>query len=519
MAHPSPDPNAYDVFLQRRVARVLMAFVGLLGMFLVYSLLESELSTDPVPDDAWSDWAHVAATGVLALITAYAASGRRTVRQLYAVEAVGVLSLGVMLALMSTLVHVGYRPEFSMLSGLTLIMLTRSAFVPSTARRTAILCMLLTVPLSALTWQTYVGYEVPAPGYPPMSPGGVTVFILLWWVAASATAVATSQVIYGLRREVDRVKQLGQYALVDKIGEGGMGSVYRASHAMLRRPTAIKLLVNATDEQARRFEREVQLTASLTHPNTIAIFDYGRTPDGVFYYAMEYLEGWDLEELVEVHGPLGAGRVIHLLTQVCAALAEAHDRGLIHRDIKPANIISCERGGVADVAKVLDFGLVKSVDTGDASAAQTSRDVILGTPLYMAPEAIKDPEAVDARSDLYALGAVAYFLLCGQPPFEGDSVVEICGHHLHSAPVPPSSRREAVAADLEALVLRCLAKAPGDRPDDARALAAALSSCADAGGWTAEDATAWWGEHGARKASAAPRGASATVAIDLAARG
>ena len=210
---------------------------------------------------------------------------------------------------------------------------------------------------------------------------------------------------------------------------------------MLRRPTAIKLLPpeRAGEDNLARFEREVQLTAQLTHPNTVAIYDYGRTPDGVFYYAMEYLDGINLEELVRAARP-AAGRAASSAssTQVCGALAEAHGRGLIHRDIKPANIILYERGGEPDVAKVVDFGLVKRADGRRARRDVTSAIVLTGTPLYMSPEAITTPDAVDARSDLYALGAVGYFLLTGKPVFEAASMAEAFGHHLHTVPMPPS---------------------------------------------------------------------------------
>jgi serine/threonine-protein kinase len=306
-------------------------------------------------------------------------------------------------------------------------------------------------------------------------------------------------VIYGLRQEVRESRRLGQYTLEEKIGEGGMGIVYRARHAMLRRPTAIKLLPpeKAGDENILRFEREVQLTAGLSHPNTVAIFDYGRTADGIFYYAMEYLDGINLEQLVKLEGPLPPARVVHILRQVGGSLAEAHEVGLVHRDVKPANIILCERGGMADVAKVVDFGLVKRfhADQTDATTALTRESTIVGTPLYIAPECFSGDGHVDARSDLYALGAVAYMLLTGTPVFSAGTVVEICAHHLHTPPVPPSERLGAcVPPDLERLVLRCLAKAPADRPQSARALLQELEGAA-IGGWTGADAANWWVQH------------------------
>jgi hypothetical protein len=315
----------------------------------------------------------------------------------------------------------------------------------------------------------------------------------LWSTAGSGVAALASHVIYGLHEKALEARRLGQYELERKIGQGGMGEIYRARHAMLRRPTAIKLVSGArSEERLRRFEKEVQLTARLTHPNTISIYDYGRTPDGTFYYAMELLDGLTVEQLVERHGPQPAARVIHLLQQACGALTEAHGIGLIHRDIKPANLYLCRRGGVQDVVKVLDFGLVRDLDEGRDAAGSTT-DTVVGTPLYLSPEAILAPDQVDGRADLYGLGGVAYFLLTGASPFGGQSLVEICSHHLHTPPEPPSLRRP-VPADLDALVLRCLAKDPSQRFDSAAALLEALQTCADAGGWGAADAERWWAD-------------------------
>ena len=279
-----------------------------------------------------------------------------------------------------------------------------------------------------------------------------------------------------------------------------MGAVYRAHHAMLRRPTAIKLLPpeKAGAENIQRFEREVQLTASLSHPNTVAIFDYGRTLEGVFYYAMEYLDGINLEQLVRLDGPQPAGRVVRILRQVSGALAEAHHIGLVHRDIKPANIILCERGGSPDVAKVVDFGLVKRFRTEDTDVtlASTTEQTLLGTPLYMAPETATGAGDLDARSDLYALGAVAYLLVTGTPVFQGKSVVEILAHHLHTQPESPSRRLgRPVPHELEEVILRCLAKQPDDRPSSARALRDWLAHLRDIDDWSDDDASRWWLQH------------------------
>jgi serine/threonine protein kinase len=274
-----------------------------------------------------------------------------------------------------------------------------------------------------------------------------------------------------------------------------------------------------------RFEREVQITSRLVHPNTISIFDYGRTAEGVFYYVMEYLDGLDLQRLVDQYGPVEPARAIHILAQVSGALAEAHALGLIHRDIKPANIIITERPDEPDVVKVVDFGLVKTFGTRMTESAAS--DTITGTPLYMAPEAISQPDSVDGRADLYAVGAVAYFLLTGKHVFEAVSVLEVCSKHLLETPVPPSQRLgKALPADLEAIVLGCLAKDRNSRPASAAVLRTALLACADAADIDLPAARAWWQAHRASQKNS-PReidsiddasSRPATMAIDLGGR-
>ncbi len=319
---------------------------------------------------------------------------------------------------------------------------------------------------------------------------GLFALLVLASTGMILSSVVVSRVGDRARQALARAQRLGQYTLENKIGAGGMGEVFRARHAMLRRPTAIKLLGSGSDADLARFEREVQITSQLTHPNTVAIYDFGRTPEGLFYYAMEYLPGLSLDRLVGLAGPLPAGRVIHLLAQACGSLAEAHEAGLVHRDIKPPNLMVCERGGVHDVIKVLDFGIV--FDRFDPR--RDKQEGFVGTPLYMSPEAIRRSAMVDARSDLYSLGAVAYFMLTGRPVFDGARAVEICNRHLQEEPVPPS-RLVPVASDQEAVILRCLAKAPEDRPADTRELANALSRCAAVDDWSAQAANDWWRQH------------------------
>ncbi len=331
-------------------------------------------------------------------------------------------------------------------------------------------------------------------------------------LAAAVFAASMRSIRRQVQAAVDRVEQrLGQYRLKQKIGEGGNGAVYRAQHALLRRPTAIKLMSPefARSQAARdRFEHEVQITSSLSHPNTIAIYDYGQTPDDTLYYAMELLDGITLDQLVRLSGPVPASRVISILEQMAGSLAEAHDKGLIHRDIKPSNAILCERGGLFDVVKVLDFGLVKEIAQTDGNL--THADVLIGTPLYMAPEVISQPGKASPQSDIYAIGAVGYFLLAARNVFEGGSAVEICAKHLNDRPIPPPQRSGlATPEDLEALILMCLEKDPAQRPEGAANLRERLLACADAGKWTQREARGYWQSHSANlTAEASPETAA-----------
>ena len=395
----------------------------------------------------------------------------------------------------------------------------RAIALPSTPARTAWVSVVGILPMIATTG--YVFRQSGAAG-----ARSEYIDVVLWSITAVSMALVASRVIFGLRAEVSKIRQLGQYTLEEKIGEGGMGVVYRARHALLRRPTAIKLLApdKAGEDNVQRFEREVQLTAELSHPSTVAVFDYGRTPEGVFYYAMEFLDGINLEQLVRSEGAQPPGRVLHILQQVAGALAEAHDIGLVHRDVKPANIILCERGGMPDVAKVVDFGLVKrfQADPAEATMAVTADHTVLGTPLYMAPETITGDSSVDARSDLYALGAVGYFLLSGAPVFTARTIVEMAAHHLHTQPAPLSSRTDhAIPASLEQLMMLCLEKAPRDRPASARALQQALAECARETPWPEAEASRWWSrfrvEKAARKSHRDDE-STLTAVIDLANR-
>ena len=347
----------------------------------------------------------------------------------------------------------------------------------------------------------------PVPGYPELSvahsvsatsvsarthdlhqSSRTLVVVLLALLALLGVAVAWL-VRRDARRRLSRALQLGQYTLEERIGEGGMGVVYRARHAFLRRPTAIKLIApNKVGEAAlERFEAEAQALASLRHPSIVTLYDYGRSGDGVLYYAMELLDGYDLDAIVSHEGAQPIERVVHWLEQILGALAEAHALGLVHRDVKPANVMTCRQAGALDVAKLLDFGLV--AERGVGSRDGTRR--IFGTPLYLAPEAIVKPFEVDPRADLYALGATAFELLTGRPPFDFPDASTALQHPLVEPPPTPSSFRPAISPALEAWVLRLLEKDPRRRFVDAQAALAALR---EVGGerWSQVRAGAWW---------------------------
>jgi eukaryotic-like serine/threonine-protein kinase len=482
-----PSEGGGHTLLQRRLAlygKVLV--VQSIFYWLVYAIIWGPSVGFSQSLGRIASWDVVLLTAIYSLYWVVARGRPRSARVLLATDvlcsvAIGIDNVFLMLADLGTISGV-----FENLIGFICILLLRALIVPSTVKRTLLCGVLMCGPTilgvvfgphrfddQSLSWVTMVGFSIN------------------WSAIALLFSGVASAVLYGLRREVRDARRLGQYTLGEKLGEGGMGVVYRASHAMLRRPTAIKLLADGGDASLARFEQEVQLLAGLNHPNIVTVHDYGRTADGSFYYAMELLDGMDLEKLVAADGPQPPERVIHIVRQAVRGLVEAHDVGLVHRDIKPANMFVCRRWGEPDAVKVLDFGLAKN--NADPLTSVTGHNVVLGTPLYISPEALKGPDLVDARSDIYSLGAVAYYMLTAQPVFAGRSVFEVCVQHLHSAPVAPSERLgRAVPADLEAIVLRCLSKSPEDRYPSAAELERALAGCAAAAAWSADRARDWW---------------------------
>jgi hypothetical protein len=312
-----------------------------------------------------------------------------------------------------------------------------------------------------------------------------------------------------MAEEVEAAQRVGNYELFEEIGSGGVARVYRAQHRLLKRPTAVKIihLHASSDELLSRFDREVRLASQLMHPNTIEIYDYGRTPEGLPFYAMELLLGLTLQQIVERTGPLPAARVVHALRGIAGSLSEAHERGLVHRDVTPANIMLCRKGGLYDVPKLLDFGLIK--DTRTPHTRDLTRALrILGTPAYMAPERIERAGSADARSDLYALGAVGFFALAGRPPFEAEGDLALAYQVVNKpAPSVASVAAQPVPAELDALIARCLAKSPDDRPASSAEVAAALDALMVALPWTNQSARAWWEAHDGHAAEVRSAGA------------
>jgi hypothetical protein len=356
-------------------------------------------------------------------------------------------------------------------------------------------------------------------GRPIVNPMAVATFFLATNYLCAVLAYAIARIVHRFGTRLRRAREIGSYELVERIGEGGMGEVWRAKHRLLARPAAIKLIrtevlggsQHTRDAIIRRFEREAQDTATLGSTHTIDVYDFGVTEEGDFYYVMELLNGISLERAVREFGPMEPARAVYLLGQVCHSLGEAHARGLVHRDIKPANIFMCRLGPDDDFVKVLDFGLVKHVETAPAGTMLTVEGLTAGTPGYMAPEIALGHAGVDGRSDIYSLGCVAYYLLTGQPVFSGETPVATVLAHVQQPPLPASARSEfAVPPALDALILECLAKDPSARPATATLLGQRLAATIPADAWTPDAAHAWWELH--HVALAATAAATAEIA-------
>ena len=495
-------------FLQQRVAAfgltvavlLLLSLVSrvILGLAFGYLLAEAAHA---------SFWAHAVAWIPVACVWLICRSRPLPTRTIQIVEGVGLVLTSICLVVMGANLPAAAGAATTTAYSLSFGLIARAIFVPSTAKHTAWLGLAIGIPLVVAVYQNFLTVDLDvwnSHGFFRIIEEKHTlarsqsIQIGFAWALTTLLAAWATRVIYGLRKDVRDAKKLGQYIVEEKLGEGGMGTVYRAQHGLLKRPTAIKLMSpdRNTPEDIDRFRREVQMTAKLKHPNTITIYDYGCTDDGTFYYAMELLDGVTLLEIVEAEGGLPESRVVHILRQCAMALHEAHAIGLVHRDIKPNNIMMTQQGGADDVTKVLDFGLVKSVDS-KAETTKTWSEAIIGTPRFMSPEQILDPPSVDARSDLYALGAVGYYLLTGRFVFEGTNPIEICAQHLSAVPEPPSSVADVdVNPELERIIMRCLEKKRDKRPSSSAEFAEQLHRV-PIDRWSQRDASEWWAAVGA----------------------
>lgn len=487
-----------DLLRERcRLVFALGLTVSLILILLSRAVIDRpQLSTNIVDDwEAWFDAGHLLSFG-LALLSLFI--GRPSVRRLQ-LTAFAVLAVNVVLVVFSMgVITPDYPPELAV----ALLLFIPAAVLPwHVAYQAALGCIATAAPGLA---QVFSYAFMPEARAYWAEQGGQEAFVSHLAVLTggllilAATSVLVTRTLYSLRRTAHKAKRLGNYIIEKEVGKGGMGEVFVARHARMCRASALKVLrasPGLDSDSLARFEREVQLSSSLTHPNTITIYDFGRAGHDTFYYAMEYLEGLDLQRLVRRFGPIEPARVVYLLVQVCGSLAEAHGRHIVHRDLKPANIFLTQRGGLCDFVKVLDFGLAKQVETGNREGV-TQKGAILGTPEYMSPETIREDCRLDTRADLYSLGAVAYCLLSGRPPFQSPSVVQTLVDHINRTPAPPSQVTEIeIPAELEAIVLRCLEKRPEERYQTAEELEEALRTVPFDMPWSRHRARQWWELH------------------------
>ena len=383
------------------------------------------------------------------------------------------------------------------LSWNTVVILIGAMILPATPRKMLAASLLSAATDPIATWIAHLNGA-------PVASLANTLALFTPNFACAAVAVLPAHVLQRLGRRLAEAQELGSYQLVELLGRGGMGEVWRAKHRLLARGAAIKLIrpellgAGTTVEaqhMLQRFEREAQATAALTSPHTIQVFDFGATADQTFYYVMELLEGRDVQSLVREFGPAPASRALFLLRQMCHSLAEAHARGLVHRDVTPSNVYVCRMGLDYDFVKVLDFGLVKVSGRRSLERRSTAASRASGTPAFMAPEIILGAD-VDERADVYAIGCVAYYLLTGQPVFEAENPTDMLRLHLHARVVPPSQRTEMpIPRDLDLLVLACLEKDPRRRPQDAAAVLGMLRRCHSGETWDNDAARIWWERH------------------------
>jgi len=486
--------------LTERLRMAALLLFGGFGAFLIKRLLTGRplITTAEIA----TFYVHVVVTIICGLAAQRLCAGCKfAVSHLRIVELAVFISSAVFIALVTYVRTVGAAEQGyvqSITGPWTLLILTYAMFIPNRWKR----AVLVIVPMSLTPIVVLLSVRATSSDFLNLLTNDPN-FQFMILESMMSMALTATVAIWGIRKmtilrtAAFEAKQLGQYRLRQKIGVGGMGEVYIGEHQLLRRPCAIKLIhpEKAGDPKVlARFEREVQATAQLTHWNTVDVYDFGRADDGTFYYVMEYLPGLSLQDLVDRHGPMPAERVVHLLTQTCDALDEAHAEGMIHRDIKPANIFAARRGHRNDVAKLLDFGFLRQGEVKHDSSL-TNEHTMLGSPLYMSPKQAAG-DRLDQRSDIYSLGAVAFTLLTGRPPFEGDRPLQVIIAHSQTTPPSLRSIRSDVPFDIEAVVLKALAKSPDDRFQSSRKFHDALPECEYAGSWGWDQAEHWWANHG-----------------------
>jgi serine/threonine-protein kinase len=508
------DTGAGSPFVQARLALLARTVFSLSFCFLVLIntvfLVGGGLAVLPALAHRGNLF-HLLASSVMAVVWVITSRRPLPLRLLGMLDGLSLFLAGFFLAMMAT---VGEPTQLMAgLFALAVTMTARAVLIPSTAKRTFWLSWIAATPLLVVS---ALFDAPPVPGFGPwFAKALIFVNSLLWLIISVTLSTVTSQVIYGLRQEVKAATEIGPYTLEERIGSGGMGEVWRARHRMLIRPAAVKLVstreLGSTPNRdpelrLRRFEREARATAGLKSPHTVQLYDFGVTDEGTFYYVMELLDGMNLDALVEQFGPVPPERAIHLMTQVCASLDDAHQNGLVHRDIKPANIVVSRVGAAWDFVKVLDFGLVKleGARQSENSVKLTDEQNVSGTPGFIAPEVVLG-SATDHRVDIYSLGCVAYWLLTGKLVFEGPGAVKVMSDHIHAIPEPPSKRvAGSIPPELDRLILDCLEKDPEKRPANAAALAAQLQAIPLATPWSLENAEKWWSAHAPGRASVRP---------------
>jgi len=470
-----------------RLAAVFV--VTSIALYLLQRLMQPQIA--PIFDDP--------VTRLIGLISVLTAAGLVALRQYDVVTSPTLLRFGmffeIAVALSIAMVETSrpYNPSNPLfgVSAVGLWIVVVAAVIPSPPNVRLGLAL-----AAATTWPVAYGINAARFGFTTESWRHTSIWPSMNYLLA-VVAYVVGRLTYGTAREVESDRNLGSYTLMSQIGEGGMGEVWRASHKLLARPAAIKLVKLDASRQAifaHRFHREANVIAALKSPHTVYLYDFGTTQDGRLYYVMELLDGISLQTLITTFGPQPASRVVAILKQMCRSLEEAHQEKIVHRDLKPSNVMICHVAQARDFVKVLDFGLAKPFGAGEASNL-TVEGITLGTPEYMAPEVARASRTVDARADLYALGCVAYVLLTGVLVFNDSNPVTLALKHMKTPPVPPSRRTDRpVPPDLERVILACLEKDPNARPQSAREIERLLAAC-NVPPWSEEDADAWWQQH------------------------